>query len=816
MQKLPLPFAAGDAVFARGERWVVEETTAFEDCVLLHLAEAGGAGARRRARLLHPFDRPVVTRTDRRIGAVTRRRWVKNLQSHLADVRTHGQLRSARSAAIDIFPFQLEPALALLRGRAARVLLADEVGLGKTIQAGLMLAELQQRGWCDRALILCPAGLCRQWADELQRRFQIAASIFDAPSLRRFTAALPFGVNPWSVEPVAITSIDFIKQPEVLRAVTSLLWDIFIIDEAHQAATAPQRSAAVTTLARRARHVVLVTATPHAGDEAAYRSLCSIGQIDGNDPLLLFRRTRETVGMKRTRKVHLLPVRSGPHEIDMHRLLADYAKRLWQIGRRQGAREAQLVAMVLSKRAMSSASSLATSVERRLACLPGSGSAAVPLQSGLPFGPAEPAENDEDADAEPVLAAPGFDRVDEEEATLRAILAAAERARDSESKARALVRLLRRAPEPAIVFTEYRDTLAMLERSVQAFRRVALLHGGLSLAERRSAVHAFNTGAADLLLATDAGSEGLNLQSRCRLVINLELPWNPIRLEQRIGRVDRIGQSRTVHAINLFADGTAEATVLANLHKRLQRMRASEIEIAACVIDGRDTTQLEAAPEDTTAAITTVADLKKDAEAEAVRLSGLRNLSPSPLPHRDDNRTAVCVFRSPVHKITRSPGVLCIFRARIVNGSGRLVEEMLVPVQLPLSRSDLASACAPDARRRDVRARAEYLVERFGAAVASAAHRHVEQRTAEIAAESRDWVARTLVREQQLSQVIQTDSVLFQAGLFETRSLRQREDHDIQQQRWLDEIASRAGHLELGAVASPAQAPALVLLLLQC
>src|SRR5205085_12576773 len=111
--------------------------------------------------------------------------------------------------------------------------------------------------------------------------------------------------------------------------------------------------------------------------------------------------------------------------------------------------------------------------------------------------------------------------------------------------------------EPVIVFTEYRDTLAMLERSLRAQRRISMLHGGLTAAERDRAIHAFNAGASDLLLATDAGAEGLNLQSRCRLVVNLELPWNPIRLEQRIGRVDRLGQSRTVHAIHLFAEGTS-------------------------------------------------------------------------------------------------------------------------------------------------------------------------------------------------------------------------------------------------------------------
>ena len=180
-------------------------------------------------------------------------------------------MRSAPRAAIDILPFQLEPALALIPGRASRFLLADEVGLGKTIQAGLMLAELRRRGWCEHALILTPSGLRQQWADELRRRFEVRAVVIDAASLSMLTDSLPFDVNPWAIESVVITSIDFLKQPEVLRALAAQIWDLVIVDEAHQATIASQRYDAVNALATRARHVVLVTATPHAGDDRAYR-----------------------------------------------------------------------------------------------------------------------------------------------------------------------------------------------------------------------------------------------------------------------------------------------------------------------------------------------------------------------------------------------------------------------------------------------------------------------------------------------------------------------------------------------------------------
>lgn len=799
-------FAAGDIVTARGDRWIVEDTTAFADCTLLELtrlARLAGTdrdSSRRECKLLHPFDRPVICRTTPAIRAVTRRRWMRHLQTHLAGLRTFGQLRAAQSARIEILPFQLEPALALIQGRAARFLLADEVGLGKTIQAGLMLAELQQRGWCERALILTPAGLRRQWAEELERRFSIRAAVLDTVTLRTLTATLPFGVNPWMVESVAIASIDYVKQPEVLRALTSQLWDFLIIDEAHQVATAPLRAAAVKTLADRARHVALLTATPHAGDEPAYRALCGLGRLEGDDPLLLFRRTRDQVGLKRARRVHLLPVRMSPEALEMHRLLGDYARRLWQIAQSTGQADVQLVATVLSKRAYSSATSLAISVERRLAVL--AGRLQPPAQSDLPF------DNEEDpSDSEPVLAAPAFDR---EEHELRAILSAAERARKDDRKLAALVKFLRRVPEPAVVFTEYRDTLAALEGAVNAFRRTTVLHGGLNPSERRAAVDAFTSGAADLLLATDAGSEGLNLQTGCRIVINLELPWNPIRLEQRIGRVDRIGQSRTVHAINLFAEETAESTVLAGLVRRLHRIRSSEVEIASCVINR---TELQLSDQQPVLERHTVkADLGKESEAEAARLRSDKRTVARHGSDVDEQIIAVTTVR--LKRTDGRPSVIWFVRGRIVNGAGRFVEDMLVPVLL--RHSDPAEA-GPHRRRRDVRAYAEQLIETLAPAVISVVNTHVDARVKRIAADSAEWIDRALIRERALSKISAADTAfLIQAGLFDARALKEHEA--VQQRRRTagDESDARVETLKAAAIVSAAEAPQIALLLITC
>ena len=753
-------FTAGDRVSVRGERWVVEEATAFADVTQLDLSRLNRPGEAHRCTLLVPFDRPVISDRTPRIRAVTRRQWAWQLRAHLSERRIHGQLRAVERAAIAILPFQLEPALALIQGRAARFLLADEVGLGKTIQAGLMLAELRQRGWCDRALILTPSGLRQQWADELYHRFEIRSAVIDAAALSALAGSLPFDVNPWTIEPVAITSIDFVKQAEVLRALAAELWDLVIVDEAHQAAVAALRHEAVQTITARARHVVLVTATPHAGDDEAYRAMCALGQLDEQDSILLFRRTRKQVELSRTRRAHLLAVQPTPDSIEMHRVLDDYLAQLWQIGRDAGRRDAQLVAMVLAKRAFSSARSLVVSLERRIAGLVS--------QIDSPAQPVLPFDCENDCSDEPLFPVrPAFERVEDERALLQRLLERARRAQADERKLHALRRILRRIDEPIIVFTEYRDTLETVAKAVGGLRRVTLLHGGLTAQERRNAVAAFTSGAADLLLATDAGSEGLNLQSNCRLVINLELPWNPIRLEQRVGRVDRIGQTRIVHAINLFAAGTAEGDVLAQLQRRLQRIRMSEIELAACVINRSEPAPRQA-PE---RAHTTAIDLREASKTEACRIAKVRATA-SARADIPELLVPVTVLRP---RARRPPRGLCSYliafmRVRLVTRAGRLVESTLLPIAVRLKKSKRRL------RRREVRATAEALLATIQPDLVRVAADHARHREQAIGLESTARATHAIDRERRIARPSSCAATLVQPGLFDARAVTRQLD----------------------------------------
>ena len=139
--------------------------------------------------------------------------------------------------------------------------------------------------------MIAPAALRDQWRDELRSRFRLDAGVLDSAGIARLTAQVPAGVNPWSVQPVVIASIDYVKRPEVMRSLEALTWDLVVFDEGHHLAGRSDRASAAEALGSRARAVLLLTATPHSGDDEAFVRLCNVGNINGAHPLLMFRRT---------------------------------------------------------------------------------------------------------------------------------------------------------------------------------------------------------------------------------------------------------------------------------------------------------------------------------------------------------------------------------------------------------------------------------------------------------------------------------------------------------------------------------------------
>jgi len=667
MQKL----TEGLVVSARGERWRIEAVRAYDRCTLVSLAGADARNPGERRTLIAPFDTFDPVERRRRPALVRLARWRRACRTLVGGCHPPGRLRAAGAFPIDLFPHQLEPALAVLHGLGTRLLLADEVGLGKTMEAGLVAAELMARGVVERMLILTPAGLRDQWQRELESRFGLHALVMDAATLRRRAAALPSGVNPWTTEPIVVASVDYAKRPDAFAGLAGCRWDALVVDEAHEASGDSDRRQAVAAIAARAAYVLLLSATPHNGDPETFAALCGMGAAPGDGPLLVFRRTAREIGGRPVRKVRRLLVRPTRAEARMQRLLA----RFIDVVCAERGENARLASGVLTKRACSSAAALARTVERRLLVLDGRAEAAEAAQLALPLASDEERCGDDEEPAwDPDLRLNDPRR---ERRLLGEIAGAARTAATTESKAAALVRLLKRVREPVLVFTEYRDTLFDLLGRLP--RAAAVLHGGLDRRGRQAALDAFAGGSAGILLATDAAGAGLNLQRGCRLVVNVELPWNPMRLEQRIGRVDRIGQRRTVHAVHFVARDTPEVAVLDRLRQRVARARAAVG--APDPIGEADPVVAPAGVRDPS--IRFAPELRTLAANEASRLVGVRlwaDTDAGLAARLAATGPRVARARRAATRAALGNRILLLFDAILEDATGRIVESALVPV----------------------------------------------------------------------------------------------------------------------------------------
>jgi superfamily II DNA or RNA helicase len=758
----------GDLVQIRRQRWRVVDVREHPECWLLTVTGIGAANTGIERRFLAPFEAVAPLDRPSPVRLVRARRWRRACRALLAAHSPVSGLRAARLARINLLPHQLEPALAIVLGRGSRVLLADDVGLGKTIQAGLIVAELLARGMAERVLVLTPAGLRDQWAEELLARFGMQAAIVDFLEVRRRVASLPVGLNPWSTVPIAIASIDYVKRAEVLRSVMSCRWDALVVDEAHLMAGDGDRHAAVSALASRAAYVLLLTATPHNGDRRAFSALCQTGRQA--DPLLVFRRTRSDVSLGTGRRVHRLHVRPGAAETRMHAVLAEFTR---AVRLEHGSDDVWLPLSILHKRALSSAWSLARSVERRLTVLTPAGRDSS-WQLDLPL--ADPGGELDSHDQ-----APGWTAdlaLGDETRERRMLLELAEAAREAvghESKLSAIARLLNRVAEPIVIFTEYRDTLLHLRTVLK--RPAAILHGGLSRAERADALDQFVSGRRRLLLATDAAGEGLNLHHRCRIVINLELPWNPMRLEQRIGRVDRIGQRRTVHAFHLISRDTSESRVLERLKARIALARrdigaANPIEddertIARSVIDGHVDEAVDR-PGSPLAEVVDAERIAVDLSAEACAETRRLRLARALTDDRDDHALAALeaagtwVTTARLRSTRRRLGrrIVAMLRVEYEDDRGRVSHWTLVPLAITVANQ-------PRLDRGGIRTLLPSIADVLRAGAQEAATReHGEvERLARAFAETR------IARERSIAQAIRTLPLPgWQPGLFDRRA----------------------------------------------
>lgn len=551
----------GSRVSVRARQWwltneIPAAGNAASPAAIVDLAPLTGADAA--WRLATPPDHVVPL--PRRWHTCGPRRWAANLPTA---TRAPGddRLSAAARAHAQSLAYQWVPALALLSGRTRRLLLADAVGMGKTVQAALVLAELHARMAAARSLVVVPAGLIAQWTGELAGRVGLVATVLDAATLAARTAG---DADADIAQPgeTCVVSLDTLRLPEVAALAARTAWHLVVVDEAHLLAPGTARAAAVERIGGSARQVLLLTATPFSGIEQADRHLLGLARASAGPDRILVVARRGPAADRPGVRTRVTRLRGTNDDTRLHARLDAYVRRAaLDAGTAQSAglvAAGHLAAMLLRRRACSSTRALVRTATRRIRLL--AGVAPASTQPMLPL-----ATDDGD---EAWLGTPAWRDVDEERAFLQTLADARARLDAPGPKLRWLGRWLRRVREPVLVFTEYVDTLRALRSLVEADRRVVVLYGAQSPAQRALVVDAFRHGDADLLIATDAAAEGLNLHERCRLVVHVDVPWTPRRLAQRNGRLDRIGQARPVRALLLALRGTHDEDVLGRLHAR--------------------------------------------------------------------------------------------------------------------------------------------------------------------------------------------------------------------------------------------------------
>ncbi len=548
-------------------------------------------------------------------------------------------LQAPFRSGIAIEDYQLDPVVRALRMPRVNLLIADDVGLGKTIEAGLVAQELLLRHRARTMLIVCPASLCVKWRDEMAEKFGLEFRIVDTDLLRHLRRTRGLRANPWTHFPRLITSIDWLKRDRPMRMLREVLpsvhtyprrFDLLIVDEVHNVtpsgrgkyATDSLRTKAIREVAPHFEHRLFLSATPHNGYRESWTALLELLDAQrfarGVDPdqeqveRIMVRRLKSELppladGTPRfpRRKIEPIVVNYPDDEREAHRLLEDYAAlRRRSITDDAGRLASEFSLMLLKKRLFSSPAAFSRTLDVHLENLQKAGASrrakrpsAKVLVSAVARTEDETSNEDEQeqmvADALAASAQFTSPLTREERALLDEMRGWATRiAGGTDAKGSALIAWLEsvlcpRGPEGpwsderVIVFTEYRDTQRWLVDLLQAHGlggdRLALLHGGLDKDHREHVKAVFQADPSldpvRILLATDAASEGIDLQRHCHRLVHYEIPWNPNRLEQRNGRVDRHGQTASEVLVYHFVGADFEKARPGSLDDDLEFLR---------------------------------------------------------------------------------------------------------------------------------------------------------------------------------------------------------------------------------------------------
>ena len=536
--------------------------------------------------------------------------------ARIADTLASDALIAPLEGSVIPLPHQIHALSRAVSGDRVRYVLADEVGLGKTIEAGLIFRELKLRGLVSRVLVVAPAGLVTQWVAEMRTRFNEQFHLVqpsDFAALRQVTHAGD-EENLWRLRDQVVCAMDSVKPLDSRRGWSSVQvqqynrqrfldlisagWDLVIIDEAHRLGGSSEQVARYRLgegLAQAAPYLLLLSATPHQGKTDAFRRLMALldeQAFIGEDSI---RRENVAAYVIRTEKraaitsdgqplfkprfTQLVKVNWDEKHGDQEALydaVTEYVRQGYNQALREKNPAIGFLMILMQRLITSSTRAIRRALERRLDAL------AQPANQ-LQLFPEEPGDDwaalDGQEQMESLLTT-RLKALQNERAEVELLLSAARRceAKGPDVKAQALLdwiqKLAREEGDPelkALVFTEFVPTQEMLAAFLQERGyKVARLNGSMSMDERQAAQRAFAQDV-QVLVSTEAGGEGLNLQF-CHVVFNFDLPWNPMRLEQRIGRVDRIGQAKVVRAFNFAMEGTVELRVREVLEEKLLRI----------------------------------------------------------------------------------------------------------------------------------------------------------------------------------------------------------------------------------------------------
>jgi superfamily II DNA or RNA helicase len=513
-----------------------------------------------------------------------------------------GYLQAPFRSGVSIEDYQLDPLVRAIDMARTNLLIADDVGLGKTIEAGLVVQEMLLRHRARTVFVLCPASLQEKWRVEMQEKFGLEFRIVDTEYIKRLRRERGLHANPWTSFPRLITSMDWAKQGEGLRLLRDALpphvthprrFDLLIIDEAHNVAPSVGRYAVESLRTRLVRlaaphfqHKLFLTATPHDGYTESFTALLellddqrfarNVLPSDSQLARVMVRRLKSDLvdahgkRIYPERRLEALPVDYSVAERDARQQLEAYVQS--RESGSDGKRAVDhFVHQLLRKRLSSSTAAFAATLERHIETIEGRTPRERPHKEFddriLRRAIAKTEEDYADDEQRDAAVAEAIEEVgkhvrplsDEERRMLDRLRSSAQQAaRRTDAKASAVLEWLNRhlrngdgwTNERVILFTEYRATQQWMQQilAAQGFggERLALIYGGMDPKEREAVKAAFQANPSEspvrILLATDAASEGIDLQNHCHLMIHLEIPYNPNVMEQRNGRIDRHGQ----------------------------------------------------------------------------------------------------------------------------------------------------------------------------------------------------------------------------------------------------------------------------------